>query len=406
MSEAPISEEIKTPTGDITPAIASADESRLNRKKRNRIITVSIFLMILIAIAIGAVWVLFYKGYESTDDAYVTGDVVVVSSRQDGCILSYKAEDADYVEEGDVLVHLDPTDYLANFEQKKTSLALAARQVLNLYEDVQQKKANVVLEEAKYHRADLNMTNRTDLVVTEAIAKEDYQHAEAEFKISKAALDLAKHQLEAAEASLGTTELQNHPSIENAKIELITSYLGLQRCTIVSPVSGFIAKRKVQVGQTVRSGTPLMNIVPLNSVWVEANFKETQLERIRIGQPVKMTADVYGSTVVYDGTVAGLLPGSGSVFSLLPSQNATGNWIKIVQRVPTRILLDPEQVKKHPLVLGLTIFTTIDVKNSDGKILADRKSTQTVKTTIYQLDMQPIEEVASRIILDNLKLPR
>lgn len=409
MSETQKSEVVNGSANDIdnSPSATSSsiDENLANRKKRNRIIIISLIIFALIAVAIGVLWILFYKGYESTEDAYVSGNVVVLSSRQDGCILSYHAEDADYVEEGEVLVCLDPTDYLASVEQKKNSLALAARQVLNLYEDAQQKKANVVLEEAKYNRADLNMTNRTELAQTEAIAQEDYQDAKAEFKITKAALDLAKHQLEAAEALLGTTQLQDHPTIENAKIELFASYLALQRCTIVAPVSGFIANRNVQVGQSVKASEALMDIVPLNALWVEANFKETQLENIRIGQPVKMTADIYGSSIVYHGKVGGLLPGSGSVFSLLPAQNATGNWIKIVQRVPIRILLDSEEVKKHPLVLGLTLYATVDVKNTDGKILADKKGNNFVKTSIYQSNMQPIEDIVNRIIHDNLRLP-
>jgi len=406
MSETQKIEDVKSPSSDMNVTNNPAQTQEPSSKKRNRIITISLIIFLLISIAVFAIWWLFYREYESTDDAYVVGNIVVLSSRQDGSVLSYHGEDADYVEMGELLVQLDPTDYLAHFEQKKTSLALATRQVLNLFEDVQQKKANVLLEEAKYNRANLNMTNRTDLVQTEAIAKEDFQHAEADFKIATASLELARHQLEAAEASLGTTPLQDHPTIQNAKIELFVSYIALQRCTIVAPVSGFIAKRNVQVGQTIKAGGPLMNIVPLDAIWAEANFKETQLENIRIGQPVILTADIYGNSVIYHGKVGGLLPGSGSVFSLLPAQNATGNWIKIVQRVPVRILLDPEEVKKQPLVLGLTLYASINITNTDGRVLAGKITSRTTRTSIYQHNMQPINEIAEQIIDDNLKEPK
>lgn len=374
-----------------------------NNAKRNRVVGYILLFFVIAALIAFVIWWEIFRNHESTDDAYVGGNMVIVSARQDGSAIAYYADDTDYVEMGRLLVELDPTDYLLNFEQKKITLELAARQVRDLFEDVQQKESEVRSRKATLNRSLLDYKNRHALVGSEAISKEDYQHSDADLNVAQALLDLATHQLEGARARLGTTSLPNHPLIEQAKNDAREAYLGLKRCSIFAPVSGFVAKRNVQAGQSIKSTTPLLAIIPLDDVWVDANFRETQLEDIRIGQPVEITADMYGSGVVFNGIVGGIQGGSGSVFSLLPPQNATGNWIKIVQRVPVRIFLDREQIKKHPLFLGISVFAKITVEDTSGPVLGTKTPAKAfMQTDVFDISFDELEPVLDGIVADNL----
>lgn len=383
----------------------SPASSSSNRKKRNLIMGFLIFLFLLSAVAAVFLWWEYFRNYETTEDAYVNGNVIVLSSRQEGSVISCHALNTEYVQEGELLVRLDPTDYHQQLDKKIAELSSAARKVLGLYEAVQEKKANVRLATAKYERASLDVENRKALQNTEAIKEEDIQHAEAEHKEQSAALNLAKHELYAAEATLGSPPYSEHPEIEVAKVAVIEAFLALSRCSIKAPAAGYIANKNVQVGQPIKAGTPLMNIVPLNFLWVDANFKETQLSDIRIGQPVELKADMYGGDVIFRGKVEGLVPGSGSTFSLIPTQNATGNWIKIVQRVPVRISLDQEEVKKSPLILGLTMSVSVDISDTSGLQLADKPLQQSAKTEVFNVNLEEIQTLMSKIVDENLQLP-
>lgn len=382
--------------------LSTVKETSVQHKKRNRLILFFSVLFLLVALIIILIWWEAYRNFESTDDAYVGGNIVTVASRQNGAVKAYFADSTNFVEVGQLIALLDETDYIADYEKKKNNLTLAAQNVVDLYQDVQQKKANLQVEQGRFERASINVNNRIDLAQTEAISRESFQLADADQNIAKALVDLARHQLNAAEAALGSTELKDHPKIINAKADLILAYSLLKRCRILAPISGYIAKRNVQVGQPVQAGAALMNIIPLNNVWVDANFKETQLRRIRIGQPVKFTADIYGEKVIYEGIVEGIVPGSGSTFSLIPTQNATGNWIKIVQRVPVRIKIDPKTIIDYPLVLGLSVYTSIDVSDVSGLMLADKPIKQEVITPVLDIDLKPIETIASEIITNTL----
>lgn len=376
-------------------------EDNGNHKKQIKILFRLIVGVLLIAVTAAIIWWMFFRNFVSTDDAYVTGNIVVLSSRQDGSVVAYYGEDASYVDEGQLLVQLDPTDCLGNLNEKKAKLALAARNVMSSYQTVQERKANLLVEKTKLAKSELDYLNRDALVASDAIPKEDYEHAKSQFEVSKAAVQLAQHQLDSAETAVANI-LEEDANIEVAKMEFLIAYLHLQRCKIVSPVSGYIAKRNVQVGQNVKAGAPLMNIVPLNNIWIEANFKETQLEDVRLGQPVQLTSDIYGSDVVFDGVVEGFIPGSGSVFSLLPPQNTTGNWIKIVQRVPVRIKLVPEQIQKHNLVLGLSMYAKINVTDKSGMRFPNKSIPTTVKTDIYDLELKPAYALMEEIVKSNL----
>lgn len=396
---------------EISPASVVSDEKQAPEKpvkkngKRNRITAYVVIFFCVWALIAYVIWWFVFRNHETTDDAYVGGNMVVLTSRQMGSVVAYYADDTDFVEQGQLLVGLDPTDYLLAFEQKKSALELAARHVRDQFEAVKQREADVILKKATRHRAWLDYKNRMALVDSEAISQEDFYHARADFQVAKSSLALSEHELEAALAALGTTDLRQHPLIEQAKVDLREAYLALKRCSILAPVSGYIAKRSVQAGQSIKASTPLLSIIPLESIWVDANFKETQLEFIRIGQPVDVWADMYGSDVLFHGRVGGIQGGSGSVFSLLPPQNASGNWIKIVQRVPVRIYLDPEEVKKNPLFLGLSVYVKVYNADTSGPMLAGRLVPKALmETKVFDIPMHELEGVMNSLISANLGL--
>lgn len=382
---------------------APADKPK-NNGRRNKITGYFVLFFCLAGLIAFAIWWFVFRNHETTDDAYVGGNMVVLTARQMGSVVAYYADDTDFVQEGQILVELDPIDYILAFDHSRSALEIAAREVREQYEEVKERQADVAVKRAEYRKTWIDFKNRMALVGSEAISREDYDHALADFRVAKASLNLSKHQLESAIAKLGVQELHKHPRIEKARSDMYEAYLGIIRCTIRAPVSGYIGKRSVQAGQSIKSSTPLLSIIPLGGVWVDANFKETQLKHMRIGQPVEVTADMYGGKVVYHGKVGGLQPGSGSVFSLLPPQNASGNWIKIVQRVPVRIYLDPEEVKNNPLLLGLSVYAKVDILDRSGPQLAGPMSAlePLMKTQVFDIPLEGIGKVMDELVNANL----
>ena len=332
-------------------------------------------LILAAAVALGAIgyaiyWFAVARHYESTDDAYVASDIVQVTSEISGTVLSVHVDDTQTVERGQVLVELDPADANVAVSAAEAELARTVRQVRALYAQADQLRALIAERETELKQAQSDYTRRQLLVAAAAVSGEELAHAQATVDQTRASLQAAQRELDATLAQIEGTTVENHPSVLAAAARLRDASLALRRTTIRSPVTGTVAKRGVQVGQRVSPGAPLLAVVPLDDVWIDANFKENQLKNVRIGQPVTVHADIYGSDVEYKGTVAGLAAGSGSAFALLPPQNASGNWIKIVQRVPVRITLDPEQLKAHPLRVGLSMFVEIDVRDTSGPLVA------------------------------------
>jgi membrane fusion protein, multidrug efflux system len=294
------------------------------------------------------------------------------------------ADDTDFVKAGQTLVQLDPADAKVALEQAEAALAQAVRQVRTLYANngslqaqVALRNADVVKAQSDVARAADDLARRQSLTGNGAVSKEELGHAQSQLASAKsgmaaaqAGVAAAREQLTSNQALTDGTSVEQHPSVQVAAAKVREAFLATQRAALVSPVDGYVAKRTVQLGQRVAAGAPMMAIIPLNQVWVDANFKEVQLRNIRIGQPVKLLADLYGKKVEYKGTVTGLGVGTGAAFSLLPAQNATGNWIKVVQRVPVRIALDPKQIIDNPLRVGLSMDAEVDVTNKDGKTLA------------------------------------
>lgn len=396
----------KNPDGSLKADVPSAGQSvkaaSFNHNKRHGVFVKVTLALLLLGLGAFFYWYFFLRLSEWTEDAYVGGNTVNLMASQEGIVTIIIPDDTNYVEQGQLLVQLDTTLFRLDFDQAKERLALAARQVRELHAGAQQKQANVTLRQAEVKRAREDYERRSSASVR-AIGVEDLQHSKTALDVADAALNVSQHELTAALAALGTTRLEDHPTIQNAAFILRQAYVKLHRTALLAPVSGFIAQRHVQVGEWVASNRPLMSIVPLNQIWVDANFKETELTNICLGQPVKLTADLYGSHVVYHGKVDGIVAGTGGVFSLLPPQNATGNWIKIVQRVPVRIYLNPEEVRRHPLFLGLSMYTQVDTTNQDGvKLDFEVMAKPKFETDVYEVNMGLIDKMIEDIIASNL----
>ena len=375
-----------------------------NNKSQQRKKGLSIFILLLLLISIGsaAYWYFFIKGFEETEDAYVSGNQVMVSAQVAGNISKINVDNMDPVQAGDVLLELDDTNAKLSFEQAKSNLANAVRQVSQLNYTVKQLKSAVRANEITLAQAQGNLNRRVQLVKDGAIDKESFQHAKEAVELAKANLTTSQNQLGANQALLLDGPLSEQPQIQSAVSNLKQAWLNLERTKIRSPIKGYVARRNAQVGQAVSVGGALMAVVTTDQMWLDANFKETQLTHMRIGQPVEIHFDLYGKDKTFNGKVVGIEMGTGSAFSLLPTQNATGNWIKVVQRVPVRIQLDPQQLAENPLRIGLSATVKVNVSDSKGETLRDQAPATTLySTNVLQYDESAVNNLIESIIRDN-----
>ncbi|MBY4869796.1 biotin/lipoyl-binding protein [Burkholderia sp. Bp9017] len=352
-----------------------------NNGKRKRMMTLLIAVIVIAAIAYGLYYFLVARFHEETDDAYVNGNVVQITPQVTGTVIAVKADDTQTVKAGDPLVVLDPADSQVALQQAEANLAQTVRQVRGLFVNDDQYRAQVALRESDLSKAQDDLRRRLAVAQTGAVSQEEISHARDAVRAAQASVDAAQQQLASNRALTANTTIASHPNVLAAAAKVRDAYLANSRNVLPAPVTGYVAKRSVQVGQRVSPGNPLMSVVPLNAVWVDANFKEVQLKHMRIGQPVELTADIYGSSIVYHGKVVGFSAGTGSAFSLLPAQNATGNWIKVVQRLPVRIEIDPKDLEKHPLRIGLSMQVDVDIKDERGDQLANAQN------TVYETDV-------------------
>ncbi|WP_175625421.1 MULTISPECIES: HlyD family efflux transporter periplasmic adaptor subunit [Oxalobacteraceae] len=345
-----------------------AETPKTNGKRRQRLIAVSVLLALLL-IAYGVWWAIYARHFEDTDDAYVAGNVVQVTPQVSGTVVAIHADDTELVQAGKPLVDLDHSDAKVALDQAEAQLAQTVREVRTLFVNNGALTAAVTQRVADVARARDDLARRQELSGTGAVAKEDLDHARTALIAAESALQAARDQLTSNQALTDGTTVAQHPNVQRAAAQVQAAYLALSRNTLLAPITGYIAKRSVQVGQRVAPGAPLLSVVPLNALWVDANFKEVQVAKMRIGQPVELYSDVYGSSIKYHGKVAGLSAGTGAAFALLPTQNASGNWIKVVQRIPVRITLDPKDLEEHPLRVGLSMQVEVDVAKSEGTSL-------------------------------------
>jgi membrane fusion protein (multidrug efflux system) len=325
--------------------------------------------VVLCGVGYAAYWFLDGRYYESTDDAYVNGDVVQITSEVPGTVIGLHVDDTQRVVAGQPVLELDPADAKIAEANAEADLARAVRQVRGLFAQGQELRAQIDQREQAARTADDDLKRRGGLIADGAISAEELSHARDAVTTTRANVAAARQQLSQTVAQIDGTTIADHPQVLAAAAAVRNASLALHRTALTSPVSGVIAKRSVQIGQRVAAGTPLLAVVPLDDVWIDANFKEGQLERMRVGQPVDVHTDLYGGNVTYHGHVVGIAAGSGNAFALLPSQNASGNWIKIVQRLPVRILLDPKELHAHPLRVGLSTAVRVDLHDASGPLV-------------------------------------
>ncbi len=384
-----------------TPASASGNP------KRKQGLTILATVGVVAGLGWAAYAWLVASHYEDTDNAYVQGDVIQITPQIGGTVQGILANDTDFVKAGQVLVQLDPADSKVALDQAQAALAQAVRQARTLYANNATLQAQIALREAdiskakvEVERASDDLKRRQSLSGNGAVSQEELQHAQQQLVSAQSTLAAAQAGVVTAREQLNSNQtltegasVEQQPSVQLAAARLREAFLATQRTALLAPVDGYVAKRTVQLGQRVAAGAPLMSVIALNKVWVEANFKEVQLRNIRIGQPVTLVADQYGKKVSYSGTVSGLGAGTGAAFSLLPAQNATGNWIKVVQRVPVRIALDAKELAQHPLRVGLSMTAEVDVRHTDGLALAD-----VPREAVAQPVVLPTDDAANALV--------
>jgi membrane fusion protein (multidrug efflux system) len=389
---------------DAPVATAPAPLAQLRHSRRQRWLTGLTAALVAVALIGTAWWWLYASRYQSTDDAYVAGDLVTVMSQVNGTVVLIGADETDRVQAGQELVRLDASDARIALQDAEQQLARAVRQTRTVFANRDESSAVTAQRRSDLDRALADYNRRKDLAASGAVSSEELGHARDALAAARSALAAAQQSFAASQALVGRTGVSDNPDVQAAATQVERAWLAVQRTAVRAPVTGYVARRAVQLGERIAPGVPLMAIVPLERVRVDANFKEVQLRHMRIGQPVSITADLYGGRVEYRGTVAGLGLGTGAAFALLPAQNATGNWIKVVQRVPVRIRLDPEELRQHPLRIGLSTRAIVDVRDDSGVQLAASPPQEPVLSTrAYDIDRGEITARIAQIVSDNAR---
>lgn len=372
-------------------------------RKRKKITLLFGIVCAVLGIAFLLFWLLFLRYIEYTDDAYVEGNQVFITPLRPGFITAIHSDDTYLVKKGQLLIDLDKTDSIIALNQAKENLAQVVREVCQMFHQVFVYRAEIEVRKAEYIKTAQDYEHRKDVILEGGVSLEDFEHAIAFLSGSFYSLQMTEILYEKALSLVQGTSIKTHPLVLEALDKVRDAWIQLYRCQIYAPVEGLVAQRKIQVGMWVDAGKPLMSVIPLDQIWVNANYKETQLKKMRIGQKVKITSDLYGRDVVFHGIIAGLPGAAGNAFSLLPPQNLSGNWIKIVQRVPVRVSLDLDELKHHPLRIGLSMEATVDLSNQQGLLVPQtNEGSPLYQTPIYEWEEEGDWEVITAIIDENL----
>ncbi|HUW38988.1 MAG TPA: HlyD family efflux transporter periplasmic adaptor subunit [Rhodocyclaceae bacterium] len=396
----------------------SNDQNNANGRaaRRRRLMLTAIAVFVIAGVAYGGYH--YWRSLQEvdTDDAFVGGNLVQITPQVGGTVTAIAADDTQLVQAGQTLVKLDAADTRLALRQAEAQLGQAVRALRVSYAQTAALRALVAVRQSDVASAQANLAKAEDalhrrqpLAGSGAVGGEELRQAQIALRAAKSALDTAQAGVRAAQAQAAANEAQTagstlarNPTVRLAAARVREAYLAFERTSIPAPVTGVVARRTVQLGQRVAPGMPLMMVVPLTDVWVDANFKEAQLRELRLGQRATVVADLYGSKVSYDGRVVGIAAGSGAAFALLPAQNATGNWIKVVQRVPVRIALDPAQLAKHPLRVGLSMEVTVAISDHGGPLVIDEPPTQlAAQTEVYAAKWDKADALVARIIAAN-----
>jgi membrane fusion protein, multidrug efflux system len=373
-----------------------------NRRRWILLLIAAIF--IVIGVLWAAYWVLVLSKRERTDDAYVNGNQVVISAQVSGTVIAVLTDDTQLVNAGQVLVKLDPVDAQTALSRAASALAQAVRQVRQQKANASQYDAEIDSRKLELSRAELDLAKREPLLADHAIAGEEVRHAKESTEMARAALRQAERQSMSAHALVDGVPVESNPAVLQAKDAFRDAWIAAQRNAVVAPVDGFVAGRSVQLGHHIQAGEALMTVIPLHSLWVDANFKEVQLRNLRIGQNAEVRSDLYGGSFIFHGHVQGISAGTGAAFSLLPPQNASGNWIKVVQRVPVRIRIDDNDLVKTPLRVGLSATVSVDTTSRNGPVLASQASDRPVgDTQVFTQDLEKANAEADAIVRQNLR---
>jgi membrane fusion protein (multidrug efflux system) len=377
------------------------DAPPANKRRRILLLIAAVFIIV------GALWAVYYvlvlAKRERTDDAYVNGNKVVISAQVSGTVIAVMTDDTQLVNAGQVLVRLDPIDSEVALTRAASSLGQAVRQIRQDRDNADQYDAMIATRKLELVRAQADLAKREPLLAEHAIAPEEVRHGRESVELARAALTQAERQAAAAHALVDGTNVQDNPTVLVAKAAYRDAWITAQRNGVVAPVTGYVADRSVQLGQHVTAGQALMTVIPLNNLWVDANFKEVQLRHLRIGQAAEVRSDLYGGEFIYHGHVEGMSAGTGAAFALLPAQNASGNWIKVVQRVPVRIRIDDADLAKSPLRVGLSATVTVDTTDRSGSVLAAKPGDQAVGITqVYTQDLDKANAEADAVVRRNL----
>jgi membrane fusion protein, multidrug efflux system len=384
------------------------DDKKDQPKKKPNYKFLIIFGVVLVLVGVG---VLIYhltigQFHVKTKDAYVNGNMVRLAPQVSGTVTEITTDQTQPVTRGQLLVRLDPHDTDVSLAQAEANLAQTVRDVAQLFAQEKRDEATVAAQEAQLTLANQNLARDQGLIKAHGVSQENLERDEETRRNAEAGVKQARATLEATRAAINGTQPETHPRVMQAEANLKASWLARNRTEVLSPVSGYVVRRAVQLGQQVNPATEMLAITPLDSVWIDANFKETELEKIRIGQPVDVEADVYGSHFAYHGKVLGLTAGTGAALSVLPAENATGNWIKIVQRLPVRIGLDPRELRDHPLYLGLSMSINVDVHDQNGASLANQPVWAAgMHTDVYARQDDGVDTEIKQILEDNLGRP-
>jgi membrane fusion protein (multidrug efflux system) len=381
----------------------STATNNANPGKRRLVLLAITAAFVAAGVGYGAYYMLVASKRVETDNAYVGGNLVNVSSQVNGSVVEIRADETQLVKAGTEIVKLDPADAAVNLAQAEARLGTAVRQQRERYTNVEQYQAVIEQRRVALKTAQEDLARRAPLAQDNVVSGEDVAHARRAVEDAKAALDVAQKQLAAVRVSVAGVAPAEHPAVLAAKADYLSAWLASRRNAIMAPVSGYVAKRSVQVGSRIAPGAPLLSVVPLDQLWVDANFKESELRDIRVGQPATIEADIYGGKVTYHGKVVGLGAGTGSAFSLLPAQNASGNWIKVVQRVPVRISLDARELAAHPLRVGLSATVDVDISApGSGALGTVAAAAPAYATTVLDQPLQEAQQATDAIVARNM----